>query len=93
MFVLYILFSEKLDRYYVGYTNDIDRRIAEHNRIKGKWLAQQVEHSALPKGPGLACSGTNRFALCLYVIILSFVPSLFHRKMTIFNKHEMKHTT
>ncbi|HLN20989.1 MAG TPA: GIY-YIG nuclease family protein [Bacteroidales bacterium] len=37
MFVLYILYSEKLDRYYVGYTNDLDRRLSEHNRIKGKY--------------------------------------------------------
>ena len=37
MFVLYILYSEKLDRFYVGYTNDIERRISEHNRIKGKY--------------------------------------------------------
>jgi putative endonuclease len=37
MFILYILYSEKLDRYYVGYTNDLERRISEHNRIKGKY--------------------------------------------------------
>ena len=37
MFVLYILYSEKLDRYYVGYTNDLERRLTEHNRIKGKY--------------------------------------------------------
>ena len=37
MFKLYILYSEKLNRYYVGYTNDFERRISEHNRIKGKY--------------------------------------------------------
>ena len=37
MFVLYILYSEKLDRYYVGYTNDFERRLSEHNRMKGKY--------------------------------------------------------
>ena len=37
MFTLYILYSEKLDRYYVGFTNDIHRRLCEHNRIKGKF--------------------------------------------------------
>ena len=37
MYKLYILYSEKLNRYYVGYTNDSDRRISEHNRIKGKY--------------------------------------------------------
>jgi putative endonuclease len=37
MFVLYILYSQKLDRYYVGYTNNLGRRIQEHNRIKRKY--------------------------------------------------------
>jgi putative endonuclease len=37
MFTLYIQYSHKLDRYYVGYTNDLDRRLAEHNRKKGKF--------------------------------------------------------
>ena len=34
---VYILFSEKLDKYYIGSTPDIDRRIAEHNRGKEKF--------------------------------------------------------
>ena len=34
---VYILYSQKLDRYYVGYTNDLGRRISEHNRKKGKY--------------------------------------------------------
>ena len=42
MYVLYILYSEKLDRFYVGYTNDIERRIAEHNRIKRKYTSFDV---------------------------------------------------
>ena len=37
MYVVYILFSEKTGRYYVGHTKDLDRRIAEHNRIKEKF--------------------------------------------------------
>jgi len=37
MYTVYILYSQKLDRYYVGYTNDLDRRLSEHNRIKGKY--------------------------------------------------------
>jgi putative endonuclease len=37
MFTLYILNSEKLNRFYVGYTNDLPRRLSEHNRIKGKY--------------------------------------------------------
>ncbi len=34
---VYILFSEKLDRYYVGSTNDIERRLYEHNIGHGKF--------------------------------------------------------
>jgi putative endonuclease len=37
MFTLYILHSKSFNRYYVGYTNDIARRLTEHNRIKGKF--------------------------------------------------------
>jgi len=37
MFVMYILYSKSIDRYYVGYTNDIGRRLSEHNRMKHKY--------------------------------------------------------
>ena len=37
MFIVYILHSQSLDRYYVGYTNDLERRLTEHNRKKGKY--------------------------------------------------------
>ena len=37
MYSVYILHSKSLDRYYTGYTNDLTRRIEEHNRIKGKF--------------------------------------------------------
>jgi putative endonuclease len=37
MYTLYILYSESFDRYYVGYTHNLHRRIAEHNRKKGKF--------------------------------------------------------
>ena len=37
MYIVYILYSRSLDRYYAGYTNDLSRRLAEHNRIKGKY--------------------------------------------------------
>ena len=30
-YFVYILFSEKLSKYYVGHTNDIERRFYEHN--------------------------------------------------------------
>ena len=34
---VYILFSQFLNKYYVGSTPDIDRRLAEHNRGKEKF--------------------------------------------------------
>ena len=33
----YILFSATLNKYYVGSTTDIERRLAEHNRGKEKF--------------------------------------------------------
>jgi putative endonuclease len=35
--IVYILFSEKLNKYYVGSTSDINRRIIEHNKGKAKY--------------------------------------------------------
>ena len=31
MFYIYILYSETYDRYYVGQTNNLERRLEEHN--------------------------------------------------------------
>ncbi len=31
MFYIYILYSKAFDKYYVGYTNDLERRVVEHN--------------------------------------------------------------
>ncbi|MGP8214744.1 MAG: GIY-YIG nuclease family protein [Bacteroidia bacterium] len=30
-FYVYILYSQKLDKFYIGHTNNIDRRIIEHD--------------------------------------------------------------
>ena len=56
MYTLYILHSKKLDRYYVGFTNDLSRILTEHNRIKGKytdsgipWVLVYKESYALKK--------------------------------------------
>lgn len=35
----YILFSEKINKYYVGSTIDIERRLMEHNRGKEKFTS------------------------------------------------------
>ena len=37
MYTVYILHSKSLEKYYTGYTNDLTRRLEEHNRIKGKF--------------------------------------------------------
>jgi putative endonuclease len=42
VFFVYILYSQRIARFYVGYTNDINRRIAEHNRIKGKYTDRGI---------------------------------------------------
>ena len=39
---VYILFSEKLNKYYVGSTPDLDRRITEHNRGKERFTKTGV---------------------------------------------------
>ena len=31
MFYLYIIYSTSSDKYYVGYTDDVERRLFEHN--------------------------------------------------------------
>ena len=33
----YILYSEKLNKYYIGSTTDLNRRLIEHNRGKEKF--------------------------------------------------------
>jgi putative endonuclease len=32
MFSVYIIYSHKLDKYYVGYSADVDDRLRKHNR-------------------------------------------------------------
>ena len=36
MFKVYILFSTKLDKYYIGSTDDVPKRLEEHNNVKYK---------------------------------------------------------
>ena len=42
MYAVYILYSSKIDQYYTGYTNDLDRRLSEHNRRKGKYTDRGI---------------------------------------------------
>ena len=37
MYFVYILRSEKDDRWYTGYTNDLDKRVFEHNSGQSTW--------------------------------------------------------
>jgi putative endonuclease len=37
MFIVYISDSNCIDKYYVVYTNDLERGLLEHNRKKGKY--------------------------------------------------------
>ena len=36
MFVVYVLKSVKDGRHYIGYTNDLERRLSDHNRGKSR---------------------------------------------------------
>ena len=40
MFKVYILWSEKLQRYYVGSTNDLNDRLHRHNSGDGKYTSK-----------------------------------------------------
>jgi putative endonuclease len=42
MYFVYILLSEKLDRYYVGSTNNIVDRLKRHNGGQGKYTSKGV---------------------------------------------------
>jgi putative endonuclease len=33
MFFVYIIYSEKLNRFYIGSTDDVNRRLNEHNAV------------------------------------------------------------
>ena len=40
MGIVYILFSKKLNKFYVGSSTNIDRRITEHNSSKSKFTSR-----------------------------------------------------
>ena len=45
---VYILFSPKLDKYYVGSTTDLSRRLEEHNRGKERFTKTGIPWSLQP---------------------------------------------
>ena len=42
MFTCYILFNQRISKFYVGYTNDLNQKIAGHNRVKGKFTDRGI---------------------------------------------------
>jgi len=42
MYYVYILYSKEIDRYYIGHSNDVQRRLQEHNhpRLRRKYSSQ-----------------------------------------------------
>jgi putative endonuclease len=42
MFYVYVLFSEKLNKYYVGSTNDIQKRLVQHNAGKTSFTSRGI---------------------------------------------------
>jgi putative endonuclease len=42
MFLTYIIWSDRLKRYYIGSTNDIDKRLKEHNYGKSKFTKKGI---------------------------------------------------
>ena len=41
MFKVYILYSCKIDRYYIGYTSNLEERIRKHNQKHKKGVTQK----------------------------------------------------
>ena len=42
MYFTYVLYSDKLKKYYTGYTKDIDKRIVHHNIGLNKWSKRGI---------------------------------------------------
>ena len=42
MFATYILYSPKINRFYTGQTEDIEKRLEEHNRGKTLFMARGI---------------------------------------------------
>ena len=48
-YFVYILKSEKVDRFYIGSTKDIDKRIYEHNSSRARWTKRYQPWSLVYK--------------------------------------------
>jgi len=49
MFFLYVIFSAKLNRYYVGYTADLEKRLTEHNTGLSHFTAKAADWTLMYK--------------------------------------------
>jgi len=45
MFYTYILYNDHINKYYVGSTNNLERRLQDHNRGKDRYTRQAKEWS------------------------------------------------
>jgi len=43
MFYTYILFSEKFDKYYIGFTHDLNGRLVAHNHPKNNGYTKRYQ--------------------------------------------------
>jgi putative endonuclease len=43
VFIVYIIYSRLLDRYYIGYTTDIVKRLDEHNSGISKFTSGAID--------------------------------------------------
>ena len=41
-YTVYIIYSKSIDKFYVGYTNNLQRRFGEHNRKKHKYTDRGI---------------------------------------------------
>ncbi|MEN8193301.1 MAG: GIY-YIG nuclease family protein [Bacteroidota bacterium] len=42
MFITYILYSKSIDKYYIGYTNNLELRIKRHNNGWSKYSSKGI---------------------------------------------------
>ena len=54
IFTTYIIYSSVLDRYYIGYTSDLESRIVRHNQ-KGKGFTGKVNDWCLVYQESFTC--------------------------------------
>ncbi|NER10859.1 GIY-YIG nuclease family protein [Muriicola jejuensis] len=39
-YLVYVLYSERLEKYYVGYTKDLDERMSRHNTGRSRFTSK-----------------------------------------------------